>query len=30
MNEASALMHFGPGQTQQWLMVRIEGPQAGK
>jgi hypothetical protein len=26
-NETRALMHFADGQTQQWLMVRVEGPQ---
>lgn len=26
-NETSALLHFADGQTQQWLMVRVEGPQ---
>lgn len=29
-NEAPALVHFSNGQTQQWLLVRIEGPQDGK
>ncbi len=29
MNETRALMHFADGQTQQWLMVRVEGPQEG-
>jgi hypothetical protein len=26
-NEASALVHFADGQTQQWILVRIEKPQ---
>jgi hypothetical protein len=30
MNESSALMHFSNGQTQRWLMVRVEGPQEGQ
>jgi hypothetical protein len=31
MNETSALVHFADGQTQQWLLVRVEKPadQAG-
>jgi hypothetical protein len=29
LNETNALLHFSDGQTQQWLMVRIEGPQEG-
>ena len=29
MNETKALVHFSDGQTQQWLMVRVEGPQEG-
>lgn len=28
MNETSALVHFADGQTQQWLMVRVENPEA--
>jgi hypothetical protein len=28
-NETSALVHFADGQTQQWLMVRVEGPAEG-
>ncbi len=27
-NEASVLVHFENGQTQQWLMVRIDNPEA--
>jgi len=27
-NEASVLVHFEGGQTQQWLMVRIDNPEA--
>jgi hypothetical protein len=27
-NETSALMHFSDGQTQQWLMLHVENPQA--
>ncbi len=30
MNESSALLHFSDGQTQRWLMVRVEGPQEGQ
>ena len=26
-NEASALLHFGDGQTQQWSMVRLDEPK---
>jgi hypothetical protein len=26
-NETSMLVHFADGQTQQWLLVRIEKPQ---
>ena len=29
-NTAPALVHFDDGQTQQWLMVRLEDPEAGK
>ena len=28
MDQAPALMHFADGQTQQWLMVRLEDPEA--
>src|SRR5207253_2085332 len=28
-NETRALVHFADGQTQQWLLVRIEGPKQG-
>jgi DNA-binding CsgD family transcriptional regulator len=27
-NETRVLVHFADGQTQQWLMVRLENPQA--
>ncbi len=27
-DEAPALLHFADGQTQQWLLVRLEDPQA--
>ncbi len=27
--EAPALLHFADGQTQQWLMVRLEDPGGG-
>ena len=26
-NEASALLHFADGQTQQWSMVRLDEPE---
>jgi hypothetical protein len=26
-DEAPALLHFADGQTQQWLMVRLEDPE---
>jgi hypothetical protein len=26
-DDASALLHFADGQTQQWLMVRLEEPE---
>ena len=28
-NEASVLVHFADGQTQQWMLVRIENPDVG-
>lgn len=28
-DSAPALVHFADGQTQQWLMVRLEEPMAG-
>jgi hypothetical protein len=27
-DEAPALLHFADGQTQQWLLVRLEEPPA--
>lgn len=29
-NEASVLVHFSSGETQQWLMVRVENPEAAE
>jgi hypothetical protein len=26
-DEAPALIHFADGQTQQWLMIRLEAPE---
>ena len=28
-DEAAVLVHFEDGQTQQWLLVRMEGPKDG-
>ena len=28
--EAPVLVHFGADKTQQWLLVRVEQPAAGK
>jgi hypothetical protein len=27
-DKASALLHFAGGQTQQWLLVRLEEPES--
>jgi hypothetical protein len=29
-DDAPALLHFSDGQTQQWLLVRLDEPEAGK
>ena len=30
MDEAPALLHFGTGKTQEWLLVRLEDPDENK